>query len=69
MTNPRAAAGVVVSGHGAASGRGSRRYPDGTLALQIPIFAELGLDLSDAFPGTINVDTSPYGFVPGTADH
>ena len=60
--------GIVVAGHGAASGTGSARYPEGTLGLQIPIFAELGLDLRDAFPGTINVDTDPLTFVPGSPD-
>ena len=63
------APGIVVAGHGAASGERSDRYPHGTLALQIPIFAERGLDLAMAYPGTINVDTAPVAFVPGRADH
>ena len=54
-----AAPGIVVRGHGAASGRGSDRYPEGTLAAQIPIFAGLGLDLSDMYRGTLNVDVAP----------
>ena len=52
--------GVVARGHGVASGQGGdERFPDGTLKLQIPIFAELGIDLSAFYPGTINLDISP----------
>ena len=52
--------GVVVRGHGVASGQGtSSPFPGGTIALQRPVFAELGLDLDDMYPGTINVDVAP----------
>lgn len=55
--------GVVVAGHGAASGA-SGRYPGGTLALQIPHFLARGLDLRAYHRGTINVDIAPLRFVP-----
>ncbi|MGI8576153.1 MAG: hypothetical protein ACR2MA_12695 [Egibacteraceae bacterium] len=57
--------GVVRAGHGVASGRGGDpRYPDGTIALQLPVFARLGVvvpgrDLSAVHPGTVNVDLAP----------
>lgn len=57
--------GIVRAGHGVASGRGGDpRYPDGTIALQLPIFARLGVDvpgrdLAAVYPGTINVDLAP----------
>jgi hypothetical protein len=52
--------GLVVRGHGVASGSsGDPRFPDGTLRLQFPIFASLGLDLDGIFPGTINLDIAP----------
>lgn len=45
-----------VSGYGVASGlAASSPYPAGTIALQLPHFARLGLDLSACFPGTINL--------------
>lgn len=57
--------GFVRAGHGVASGRGGDpRYPDGTIALQLPIFARRGVvvegrDLAAMYPGTINVDLAP----------
>ena len=52
--------GVVVAGHGVASGTGQdRRYPAGTIRLQQPFFLERGIDLSGYFPGTLNVDLAP----------
>jgi hypothetical protein len=56
-------AGVVVSGHGAASGRGSVDHPGGTLAEQIPLFLERGLDLRGFHRGTVNVDIAPLRLV------
>jgi hypothetical protein len=48
--------GVVVRGHGVASGQApDSPYPQGTIALQRPCFAKLGLDLGDCYPGTINL--------------
>ena len=46
-----------VCGHGVASGKNpDSRFPHGTLALQIPFFEKLGLDLSIYHQGTINLD-------------
>ena len=56
--------GRITAGHGVASGKaGDPRYPQGTLKEQIPFFKERGLDLSLYFPGTINLDISPLGFI------
>ena len=61
-----AVAGVVVRGHGVASGRaGDPRFPGGTIAMQVPFFRALGLDLAGFHPGTLNVDCSPLRFRPG----
>lgn len=58
--------GIVTHGHGVASGKaGDRRFPNGTIAMQIPFFKALGLDLSPYHPGTLNIDVSPYAFKPG----
>ncbi|MBT8302419.1 MAG: hypothetical protein KJO63_13900 [Maribacter sp.] len=55
--------GEIQSGHGVASGKGKdERYPEGTLKLQFKHFLERGLDLSDYFMGTINVDISPCSY-------
>jgi hypothetical protein len=52
--------GKVVRGHGVASGSGGDpRFPAGTLALQLPIFARLGLQLEGFYHGTINVSVAP----------
>jgi hypothetical protein len=55
--------GVVVAGHGAASGR-DPRYPEGTLALQEPHFAAAGVDVSPYRAATINLDVSPLRLIP-----
>jgi hypothetical protein len=48
--------GIVVRGHGVASGSsGDPRFPEGTLRLQFPIFESLGADLNGFHPGSINV--------------
>lgn len=54
--------GVVVRGHGVASGQGSSPYPRGTIAMQAPFFRERGLDLAPFWPGTINVSIAPATF-------
>ncbi len=57
-------AGVIVKGHGAASGEVSAAYPGGTLAQQVHIFLERGLDLRRFHLGTVNVDIAPHRLVP-----
>lgn len=53
-------AGVVIPGHGVASGQArDSPFPAGTIALQAPHFRERGLDLDSFYPGTINIDISP----------
>ena len=64
--SPETVPGTVVRGHGVASGRaGDPRFPGGTVAMQIPFFRALGLDLSGFHPGTMNVDCAPRSFRPG----
>lgn len=56
-------AGTVQQGHQVASGSATDSpYPAGTIALQIPYFQALGLDLTACFPGTLNVSIAPYQF-------
>lgn len=53
--------GMVVAGHGVASGRATNSpYPHGTIRLQQPFFLEAGVDLSQYFSGTLNVDVAPF---------
>jgi hypothetical protein len=63
-----AVTGIVRQGHGAASGRAKHPYPDGTLALQFPIFRAQHVDLSGFYRGTLNVDLAPARFVLEQAD-
>ena len=57
-------AGTVVLGYGVASGTGSSNpYPGGSLAAQMPLFAQRGLDLRRCHRGTINVDIAPARFI------
>nr|WP_115093857.1 hypothetical protein [Synechococcus sp. UW106] len=52
--------GRLCAGHGVASGKSNESpYPDGTIRMQTPVFLELGLDLTDCYFGTLNVDFSP----------
>jgi len=45
-----------VRGYGVASGQASDSpYPAGTIALQAPLFAERGIDLSPYYAGTLNL--------------
>jgi hypothetical protein len=53
----------VVQGHRVASGQnGDPRYPGGTIQMQQPFFKALGLDLSQFYPGTMNVDIAPAAY-------
>jgi hypothetical protein len=53
--------GTLVEGYRVASGP-SKDYPYGALNRQRPIFASRGLDLSDYFNGSLNIDISPCTF-------
>lgn len=56
--------GVVQPGHRVASGQGGDpRYPDGTLRLQFPKFAALGLDLTGVLAATLNVSIQPRRWI------
>jgi len=53
--------GKLIQGHQVASGISpTSPYPQGTIATQIPLFRQLGLDLLPYFQGTLNIDISPY---------
>jgi hypothetical protein len=55
--------GVVIRGHGVASGQADDRpYPDGSIRMQIPFFKELGLDLTEYYPATLNISITPFRF-------
>ncbi|NJN03024.1 MAG: hypothetical protein HC873_00585 [Leptolyngbyaceae cyanobacterium SL_1_1] len=55
--------GVVVAGHRVASGTATNSpYPAGTIAMQTPVFQELGLDISGYYPATLNIAIAPYRF-------
>ncbi len=52
--------GTVIRGHGVASGQASDSpYSAGTIAMQQPYFAALGLDLTGLYLATINFDIQP----------
>lgn len=62
-SHPAAITGVIVPGHRVASGlNGDPRFPGGTIHMQRPHFAALGLDLSGIHPGTLNVSIAPRKF-------
>lgn len=59
LEHPITLPGIVIAGHGVASGSRPSHYPEGTLQLQIPHFKKRGLDLTSYYRGTINVDLAP----------
>lgn len=62
--------GIVIPGHGVASGQGGDpRFPGGTIRLQRPAFAQRGLDLDGFFPGTVNISIRPYHYRVRRARH
>lgn len=62
--------GRLIRGHGVASGRDpASPYPDGTINLQRPLFAQRGLDLADCFPGTLNLCLAPLELRSEQPDH
>jgi hypothetical protein len=55
--------GTLLKGHGVASGRGGDpRFPGGTIRMQLPHFAQRGLELSSYHPGTLNVSIEPHTY-------
>ncbi|MFB2920968.1 hypothetical protein [Aerosakkonema funiforme] len=55
--------GLVKKGYGVASGQSKDpRFPNGTIEMQKPFFQERGLDLSNYFPGTINISIAPHTY-------
>jgi hypothetical protein len=65
-----ALSGTIMPGHGVASGRASNSpYPQGSIAMQMPFFTALGLDLQGCWPGTLNVSIAPQTWSLLRADH
>ncbi|HCE60076.1 MAG TPA: hypothetical protein DER11_01325 [Janibacter terrae] len=63
MSGP-GAKGVVVAGHGVASGRAADSpFAAGTIELQAPHLAARGLDLTPFVMATVNVDLAPLRLV------
>ena len=57
---------TIVQGHRVASGlNGNPKFPGGTVRMQLPLFAALGLDLSTVYPGTLNVSIEPFTYRVG----
>lgn len=55
--------GVIQPGHQVASGQSKNsRYSQGSIKMQKPFFAQLGLDLSGFHEGTLNISIAPYQF-------
>ena len=62
--------GRLCAGHGVASGTSNDSpYPDGTIRMQFPVFQSLGLDLSDCYFGTLNLDFAPLEVSLSKPDH
>lgn len=62
--------GIIKPGYQVASGRAANSpYPAGSVVMQMPFFKALGLDLSDCFGGTLNVDIAPQQFTLRHADY
>ena len=62
--------GRLCAGHGVASGTSNDSpYPDGTIRMQFPVFQYLGLDLSDCYFGTLNLDFAPLEVSLSNPDH
>ena len=61
---------TLVPGHGVASGSSvTSPYPEGTIAMQQPLFAQRGLDLSGCWPGTLNLSVAPLELRLRDPDH
>ena len=63
MSTSRLVPARVVRGHQVASGlNGDPRFPGGTIRMQRPHFATLGLDLGALHPATLNVSLAPLSW-------
>lgn len=61
---------TLVPGHRVASGlNGNPRFPGGTVRMQQPHFAALGLDLAAFHPGTLNVSIAPWRYERRAPSH
>lgn len=70
MTDWVSVTGIVIRGHGVASGQGGDpRFPEGTIRMQQPAFAAQGLVISSYFPGTINISIHPHCYIVKQAKH
>lgn len=50
----------LIKGHGVASGQATDSpYPMGSISMQMPVFKQLGLDLSHCWQGTLNLSLAP----------
>jgi hypothetical protein len=55
--------GTIKQGHQIASGQAKDSpYPRGSVEMQLPYFAERGLDLSQFYVGTLNISIKPHTF-------
>ena len=62
--------GRLCAGHGVASGTSNQSpYPEGSIRMQSPVFRSLGLDFSDCFFGTLNLDFAPLELSLSKPDH
>lgn len=53
----------LVKGYQIASGQSKDSpYPEGSIKMQVPIFTKLGVDLSDFYLATLNLDIGPSVF-------
>ena len=51
---------ILTKGYGVASGKAEESpYPAGTIAMQRPLFRDLGLDLYSLHPATLNLSIAP----------
>jgi hypothetical protein len=67
---------AVVQGHGVASGtsKTDRRFPEGTIRLQLPLFKKRGLDVQqylgpDMVMGTLNLSIAPCSYRINHPEH
>jgi hypothetical protein len=55
--------GVLVKGHGVASGRAiDSPFPAGTIEMRAPFFTSMGINFEHIFYGTLNVSIAPCSF-------